>query len=71
MEIVMSAIIDLNSELLVDRSRIRSPYLRLMLKAIGEELADGSPWIAVDKKLASQHGLLCLLIPPQRAFVAA
>jgi len=58
----MYAIIDLCSELLVDRSRIRNPYLRLMLTAIGEELAKGSPWVTMDKTLASQFGLLDFFI---------
>ena len=67
----MNAIIDLSSELLIDRSRVRNAYLRLMLTAIGEELAKGSPWVAVDKKLSSQYGVLGLLIEPRVAFVAA
>ena len=53
----MHAIIDLSSELLVDRSRIGNPYLRLLLTAIGEELATGSPWVAVNKKIATQFSL--------------
>ena len=67
----MYAIIDLCSELLVDRSRIRNPYLRLMLTAVGEELAKGSPWVSVDKTLASKFGLLDLVIKPQVAYAAA
>ena len=67
----MHAIIDLCSELLVDRSRIRNAYLRLMLTAIGHELARGSPWVAVNKQLASEHRLLGLLMKPQVAFAAA
>ena len=63
----MNTIIDLNSELLVDRSRIRNPYLRLLLTAIGEELAEGSPWIAVNKRIASEDRFACqLLHPPYR-----
>ena len=53
----MNSIIDLSSELLVDRSMIRDPYLRLLFTVIGEKLVDGSPWLAVDKRMASQHGL--------------
>ena len=34
----MNAMIDLDSELIVDRSTIHNPYLRLLLAAIGEEL---------------------------------
>lgn len=61
----MNTIIDLNSELLVDRSRIRDPYLRLLLTAIGQELAKGSPWVAVNKNLALQYSLPDQLINPQ------
>ena len=39
--------------------------------AIGEELAEGSPWVAVDKKLASHLGWLGFFIKPQVAFVVA
>lgn len=53
----MNAIISLTSELLVDRSRIRDPHLRLLLTAIGEELAKGSPWVAVNKEVASRYGV--------------
>lgn len=53
----MYTIIDLNSELLIDRSGIRDPYLWLLLTAIGQELAQGSPWIAVNKKIALQYSL--------------
>ena len=67
----MNAMIDLSSELLVDRSRISSPYLRLLLAAIGEELVKGSPWVAVDKKLASQFGFLSLIVELQFASAAA
>ena len=51
----MTAMIDLNSELIVDRSEVRNPYLRLLLAAIGQELAKGSPWVAVNKKIAAQR----------------
>jgi hypothetical protein len=57
LELAMNPIIDLTSELLIDRSRIRSPHLRLLLNAIGEEFAKGSPWIVLDKKVASQYGI--------------
>lgn len=56
-EATVNPIIDLNSELLIDRSRIRDPYLRLLLTAIGQELARGSPWVAVNKKIALQYSL--------------
>jgi hypothetical protein len=56
-EQAMNTIIDLNSELLIDRSTIRNPYLRLLLTAMGEELVRGSPWVAVSKKIAYQDRL--------------
>jgi hypothetical protein len=55
MEQVMKTIIDLNSELLIDRSRVRDPYLRLLLTAIGQELVKGSSWVAVDKRIALEY----------------
>lgn len=58
----MDAIIELNSELLVDRSRIRSPYLQLLLTAFGQELAKGSAWVAIDKTVASEYPLPAVLI---------
>jgi len=56
-EMIMKAIIDLSSELLVDRSRIQDPYLQLLLTATGKELANGSAWVVVDKKIASRYGI--------------
>ena len=53
----MTTIIDLCSELLVDRSRVRDPHLRLLLTAIGQELARGSPWVAVSKQAVVHYGL--------------
>ena len=49
----MKPVIDLGSELLIDRSRIGSPYLRLLIAAIGRELVKGSPWVAVNKTVAA------------------
>lgn len=46
----MKSIIDLGSELLFDRSRVASPYVRLLVTAIGQELARGSPWVSVSKR---------------------
>ena len=43
---IMKSIIDLGSELLFDRSRVASPYVRLLVTAIGQELAQGSPGLA-------------------------
>jgi hypothetical protein len=48
-EALMDTVIDLGPELVIDRSRIRDPYLRLWLAAVGEPLAAGSPWVAVSK----------------------
>jgi hypothetical protein len=64
----MNAIIDLESEVLVDRSIVRNPHLRLLLTAFGQQLADGSPWVALDKKVAAADDLLVRLIlrPLQR-----
>jgi hypothetical protein len=67
----MNAIIDLGSELLIDRSRMRNPYVRLLLAAIGQELAQGSPWVAVQKKLAVAYGLFLQLTEGQLLHVAA
>jgi hypothetical protein len=58
----MKSIIDLGSEVLVDRSQVHVPELRLLLKAIGQPLAQGSPWVALSKDLAAFYRLL----PPQR-----
>ena len=46
----MKSIVDLGSELLFDRSRI-APHLRLLVTAIGQELARGSPWVSVNKRV--------------------
>ena len=51
----MNSIIDLGSELLFDRSRIVSPYMRLVVPAIGQELAWGSPWVSVNKRLLAAY----------------
>jgi hypothetical protein len=67
----MNAVIDLGSELLIDRSQVRSPYLRLLLAAIGQELAKGSPWVAVHKKLAVTYDLFLQLLDGQPRQAAA
>jgi hypothetical protein len=46
----METVIDLGPELVFDRSKVRDPYLRLWLTAVGESLAAGSPWVAVSKR---------------------
>lgn len=54
----MNTIVDLGSEWLVDASRIRDPYVRLLLASVGEGLAGGSPWFAVDKQVAAGSGFV-------------
>ena len=58
----MNRIIDLKSEVLIDRSRVRNPYVQLLLAALGQELAKGSAWVAVNKKVASQYEPFAQLI---------
>ena len=67
----MKAIIDLDSELIVDQSRVGDPYLRLLLAAIGQKLATGSPWVAVNKKVAAAYELRLPLVENQRRHIAA
>jgi len=67
----MNIIIDLGSELLIDRSRIRDPYLRLLFRAIGEELTKGSAWIVVDNNIASHYGIAGLFVRPLLHVAAA
>jgi hypothetical protein len=63
-EAVMKSIIDLGSELLFDRSRV-SPYLRLLVTAIGHELARGSPWVSVNKRALAVYEISPYLIAPE------
>ena len=51
----MKSIIDLGSEMLFDRSRVASPYVRLLVTAIGKQLANGSPWVVVSKRELSVY----------------
>jgi hypothetical protein len=67
----MTAIIDLCSELLVDRSRVRDPHLRLLLTAIGQELAKGSPWVAVSKQVVVEYGLARDFMMPRNQVAVA
>ena len=53
----MNTVIDLGSEVLVDRSEMFDPYVRLLAAALGETLAEGSPWVALDKQSAALCGL--------------
>jgi hypothetical protein len=70
MEPNMTTIIDLNSEVLVDRWHVHEPYTRLLLAALGKELVKGSRWIVLDKTVASAYEPLLPFIvgqPLQRA----
>ncbi|MEA2707450.1 MAG: hypothetical protein QOF78_51 [Phycisphaerales bacterium] len=67
----MTTILDLSSELLIDRSKIRDPYLRLLLTAIGEEFVGGSAWVAVNKRVAWQYGLTHEYMAPCSAAAVA
>ena len=71
MESNMTTIIDLSSELLIDRSQVRNPYLRLLLTALGQELTRGSPWVALNKKVASNYEPLLSLIDGRLQYTAA
>lgn len=75
----MSTVIDLGPELLVDQSTIRNPYLRLLTAAVGQQLAPGSPWVAVNKKVAAlccstrqaaEPAIRCDYRQPQREYDA-
>jgi hypothetical protein len=66
-----ATIIDLSSELLVDLSKTRDPHLRLLLKALGRELAEGSAWVAVNKEVATYYGLSREFFAPQGSGAAA
>jgi hypothetical protein len=65
-EVAMNAIIDLQSEILVDRSQVRDPHLRLLLAALGCELARDSAWVVVSEEKASHYELAHLLMANQR-----
>jgi hypothetical protein len=52
-EAAVHQIIELQTELLVDQSTIRDPYLRLLAVVIGEQVVSGSPWLAIDKTVDS------------------
>jgi hypothetical protein len=64
----MKSIIDLGSELLFDRSRVASPYLRLLVTAIGQELARGSPWVSVNKRVLAVYEIGVELITTDPPF---
>ena len=68
----MKSIIDLGLELLFGRSRVASPYLRLLVTAIGQELARGSPWISVNKRVLAVYeiGIESNTTDPEQRLVA-
>jgi hypothetical protein len=70
-EVIMKSIVDLGSELLFDRSRV-SPYVRLLVTAIGQELARGSPWVSVNKRVLAVYeiGPELIVAEPQQQQVA-
>jgi hypothetical protein len=66
----MKSVIDLGSGLLFDRSRVASTYVRLLVNAIGQELARGSPWVSVNKRVLAIYEIAPELlatehVPPQ------
>lgn len=67
----MTTIIDLSFEVLIDRSQVREPYVRLLLSALGQKLVKGSPWILLDKRVASTYEPLLPLIAGQPLPIAA
>jgi hypothetical protein len=46
----MNTVIDTGSELLIDRSTLRDPFLRLIVAALGQSFVDGSAWVSVKKQ---------------------
>jgi hypothetical protein len=67
----MSPIIDLSSELLINRFAVREPYVRLLLSALGQEVKKGSPWIVLNKTVAAAHDVLLPFIGRQPRRIAA
>jgi hypothetical protein len=68
----MKHIIDLGSELVFDRSRVASPYVRLLITAIGQELVRGSPWVSVNKHVLAIYeiGVELITNDPEQQLVA-
>jgi len=46
----MDTVIDLGSELLIDRSTLNDPFVRLIADALGTPVLNGSAWVAVAKQ---------------------
>jgi hypothetical protein len=65
-EAVIKSIIDLGSGMLFDRSRVASPYVRLLVTAIGQELARGSPWVSVNKRVLAIYEIVPELLAAER-----
>ena len=53
----MAQVIRLKSEVLLDSSTIKDPYLRLLAAAIGRKLIRGSPWLAIDRAVAASWAI--------------
>jgi hypothetical protein len=49
-EATMNTIIDTGSELLIDRSTLDDPFLRLIVAALGRSFVKDSPWVTVNKQ---------------------
>jgi hypothetical protein len=62
----MKSMIDFGSELLFDRSRVASPYLRLVVTAIGQELVRGSSWVSVNKRVLAVYEIGLELLAAER-----
>jgi hypothetical protein len=67
----MTTIVDLSSEVLIDRSQVREPYVRLLLAAFGQELVKGSRWIVIHKAVAAAYEPLLPFIAKQPLQIAA
>ena len=53
----MDAFIELGNEVLVDRSRVTTPQMGLLLAAFGRPIVTGSPWVVVVKRIARFYSL--------------
>lgn len=64
LKIAAERLIDAGSEILIDCSRVRAPNARLLLAAIGQPLAKGSPWVAVSKDILCLYPLPFAFLAP-------
>ena len=46
----MNTIIDAGSELLIDRSTVTDPFVRLIVSALGKSVVEGSAWVSISKQ---------------------